>query len=59
MIYGEVVQKWRLAKGATLHKWPHAKGAAFCLNLAVMHEEEELYKLRPANKTDQLCHSWQ
>lgn len=24
MIYGEVVQKWRLAKGATLRKWPHA-----------------------------------
>ena len=26
MIYGEVVQKWRLAKGATLRKWPHAAG---------------------------------
>ncbi|KAL3157783.1 hypothetical protein ABBQ32_012207 [Trebouxia sp. C0010 RCD-2024] len=25
MIYGEVVQKWRLAKGATLRKWPHAQ----------------------------------
>lgn len=24
MIYGEVVQKWRLATGATLRKWPHA-----------------------------------
>ena len=28
MIYGEVVQKWRLAKGATLRKWPHAAGIA-------------------------------
>ncbi len=28
MIYGEVVQKWRLAKGATLRKWPHAAGTA-------------------------------
>ncbi|KAK9792466.1 hypothetical protein WJX73_007973 [Symbiochloris irregularis] len=24
MIYGEVVQRWRLAKGAVLRKWPHA-----------------------------------
>lgn len=30
MIYGEVVQKWRLAKGATLRKWPHAQGTGPC-----------------------------
>lgn len=38
MIYGEVVQKWRLAKGATLRKWPHAKGTALCLCFSIPHK---------------------
>ena len=25
----------------------------------MLEEEEEFYKLRPANKTDHLCQSWQ
>ena len=25
----------------------------------ISEEEEEFYKLRPANKTDHLCQSWQ
>ena len=36
MIYGEVVQKWRLAKGATLRKWPHASGQALDLSCAII-----------------------
>ena len=27
MIYGELVQRWRLAQGAVLMKWPHKSGA--------------------------------
>jgi hypothetical protein len=23
MIYGEIVQRWRIAQGAVLRKWPH------------------------------------
>lgn len=26
MIYGEIVQRWRLAQGAVLRKWPHKSG---------------------------------
>ena len=26
MIYGELVQRWRLAQGAVLRKWPHKSG---------------------------------
>lgn len=26
MIYGEIVQRWRLAQGAVLRKWPHVSG---------------------------------
>lgn len=27
MIYGELVQRWRLSKGVRLLKWPHNVGA--------------------------------
>ena len=37
MIYGEVVQKWRLAKGATLRKWPHAAGTALSYISKIIH----------------------
>ena len=28
MIYGELVQRWRLSKGVKLLKWPHDIGAS-------------------------------
>ena len=31
MIYGEIVQRWRLAQGAVLRKWPRAQGQRSCL----------------------------
>ena len=54
MIYGEVVQKWRLAKGATLRKWPHAKGTTLPLDTATILGSSSLctcYSL-------QLCVYW-
>ena len=30
MIYGELVQRWRLAQGAVLAKWPHKSGWCLC-----------------------------
>ena len=32
MIYGEIVQRWRLAQGAVLRKWPRAHGQQCCLS---------------------------
>ena len=34
MIYGELVQRWRLSKGVKLLKWPHDIGALSARSLA-------------------------
>ena len=33
MIYGEIVQRWQLARGVVLKKWPHAESALLVSNL--------------------------
>lgn len=50
MIYGEVVQKWRLAKGATLRKWPHAAGKQ------PLAQGKEQFDVQSRNPSDQQVH---
>ena len=37
MIYGELVQRWRLAQGAVLRKWPHKSGEP-CFAANFLHQ---------------------
>ena len=57
MIYGELVQRWRLAQGAVLRKWPHKSGRCLpslvwpCTSSLWLHESAEAASAR-------ICMMW-